>query len=278
MPPSITIHRLAPTEQGREAAWANALQAFTERDKTRFGEPGHQPGHQTTTLKHDGPASVYRTTLLGCDLALKRLALSSPTARLKNFLHLSRSFRQWRGAGLLLSASIDTAAPILLATQRSSPPCEFIATEFIQGPTLLSLFAQGLFTPALSAALGQHLARVTRAAHLFNRDHKPSNLIVTQPDPQPHPHCGTPDACRIIVLDTVGIRRISPASHLRFAARMLASLIIEPTGCGHPPPESFIHDIATNYTNDKPDAARLTQTALHIRATHGDSTPRVSPL
>lgn len=258
MQPSVTIHRLASSQEHRRAEWIQSLARFDPRT--------------ATPLKQDGLDGVWRTSILDRDLALKCLTLTSPLARLKSFVHLSRSFRQWRGAQLLVRAHIDTAEPVVLATQRTRGETrEWIGTAFVEGPTLLKLFSQGCFTTPLAIALGRHLAGMTRGASLFNRDHKPSNLIVTLAD--------EPERCRISVLDTVGIRTISPASHLRFTARMLASLIIEPTGCGHPPPEDFIRSIAQNAVPAGPtDADRLFGAALAIRKEHGDPTPRVNPL
>ncbi|MEK6702783.1 MAG: hypothetical protein AABZ53_11005 [Planctomycetota bacterium] len=264
MLPPADIIRLAPSQEHRRAEWPQALAHF---------DPG-----TAISLKKDGLDGVWRTTIYGRDLALKCLTHSSPLACIKSFFHLSRSFRQWRGAELLLKARIDTAEPIVLATRctrqkglTAIDTHEWIATAFVEGPTLLKLFAQGRFTTPLATAVGRHLAGMARGASLFNRDHKPSNLIVNLAD--------DPEHCRITILDTVGIRTISPASHLRFTARMLASLIIEPTGCGHPPPEAFIRAIAQNAVPAGPiDADRLFSAALAIRKEHGDPTPRVNPL
>lgn len=258
MRPSFTIHRLARSEEKRRADWLDALAAFDPRKEM--------------PLKLDGLNGVWWVYLAQRHVALKRVSLDSPGARLKNFLHVSRSFRQWRGAQLLLNARIDTPRPFVLATQRTPKGAfEWIGTKHIQGPTLLALFADGVFTSVLATILGRHLARVTSRAHLFNRDHKPSNLIV---------HLGdSPERCRIAVLDTVGIRRISAAQHLSYAARMLASLIIEPTGCGCPPPKSFVLDIARHCVGtDSADAFQLANAALDARERHGDPTPRINPL
>ena len=258
MRPSVTIHALATSQEHRREGWALALEAY---------EPG-----TATPLKQDGLDAVWRSTILGCDVALKCLTHTSLLARLKSLVHLSRSFRQWRGAKLLTRAHIDTAEPIVLGTLRERGKTrEWIGTAFVEGPTLLKLFAQGRFTTPLAIALGRHLARMTSEASLFNRDHKPSNLIVNLAD--------GPEQCRITILDTVGIRTISPASHLRFTARMLASLIIEPTGCGYPPPMAFIRAIAQSAVPAGPtEADRLFDAALMIRKEHGDPTPRVNPL
>ncbi|MFG0327814.1 MAG: hypothetical protein ACF8SC_11170 [Phycisphaerales bacterium JB037] len=98
----------------------------------------------------------------------------------------------------------------------------------LPGRTLLDHLAERR-ADDLAPIVGRGVGRIVRAG-LFNRDHKPSNLIVA------------PDRRSLAVIDTVAIRPTPfPA---RSVERMFASLIIEPTGVCGPPASEWLDTAA----------------------------------
>ena len=248
--PGIRVLRTAPGES--TGAWHAALGAF---------EPA-----SAELLKSDGNTHVFRTRLLERDVVLKAWSLTRFTDRLKAAFGTSRAGRHWAGAERLKALGVATATPYaLLAEYRGPHPAYWLAMQALAGPTVLDALAgraPQMDLEALGRALGDQLAALARSGW-FNRDHKPSNLIVT----------GAP--ATVAVIDCVAIRRGPAAVGL---ARMFASLLIEPTGVGHPPPNTFVHAVRDRLTALGLDGAGALERARAIQASHGDPTPRISPL
>lgn len=139
---------------------------------------------------------------------------------------------------------------------------------------------------ALARELGRQLRRLIGHGR-FNRDHKPSNLIVLSADHRP----------RVAIIDCVAILPVSRAGGPGEALqRMLASLYIEPSGVGAPPRRSLIlatlHGALGIDRPASPGAPRILRShrvdRRRLRAlwnsvadrvrSHGDPTPRVDPL
>lgn len=238
-----------------------------------------------TTLKEDASTAVLAGTLLGEPVVLKAWRLTAPVARLRAHLGLSRAHRQWHGAALLVRHALPTAAPIaLLFDTRDAPPAEWLILPRLTGPTLLDLLAVIHADPravparaqhALARALGEQLHRFS-AVGLFNRDHKPSNLIITTP-PAGEPH----------VIDTVAIRPVR-SGDWRPLRRMLTSLMLEPLGCRVPPRRALrLRVLATLIAAQSPALPRdlrrqalrgAWQSITRLIEAHGDPTPKVDPL
>ncbi len=150
--------------------------------------------------------------------------------RVKAWMGQSRGWRQWQGTQILESVGIPTASALVLAT-RSSPGAELLVLQALSGPTLLRVMndAQRVpLSPLHERQLVNGLARTIGGLHAlgyWNRDGKPSNFIVVDGSSESD---GVP---RVAVIDAVAIRR-QGADGGRGLARMLASLVIEPTGCG----------------------------------------------
>ncbi len=89
-----------------------------------------------------------------------------------------------REAATVNSVSSDRVAHVVdIETEASQP---FIATEFIEGPTLASLLTQGPLSPQTVTALAMDLARTLDAVHaarIVHRDIKPSNIICSRHGP-----------------------------------------------------------------------------------------------
>lgn len=182
-------------------------------------------------LKSEDSSWVRRGLVLRRPVIAKWRPFRSIGDRLKSFLGRGRASRQWNGA-LWLSASGLTAAPsILLARARIDQRLgELLLMVALDGRTLLEHLADATLPPAtehaIADAVGQDLARIVGAGR-FNRDHKPSNLLVIN---------ATPAQATVAILDSVAILPLRPGHNFTDGlARMLASLMLEPTGCGCPP-------------------------------------------
>ncbi|MCC6675993.1 MAG: hypothetical protein IT436_02510 [Phycisphaerales bacterium] len=264
--------------RAEQLAWARAIAEFDEA-KPRL-------------IKQDGPVTVWRANLLAHDVAVKRWLLNSPSDLVKAAARRSRADRQWHGARWLAAHGLRTATPIAVLADRAS---RWLITEWIDGPTVLERLAAapGPLTEAdldaLADALGSQIAQLVNQGR-FNRDHKPSNLILARarPGPTAAGRAGRATPPPIAIVDTVAIRRVGPApgARARAAARMLASLIIEPTGVGHPPAASWLRRAAESCAHGfrvpaapaEQLARRLLRLAEQRIGRHGDPTPRTDPL
>jgi len=271
--PTQPAPRILKTAEGIAApeAWSGALRAFHPET--------------ATLLKSDGNASVFRATILNRDAVIKLWEHRTLSARLKLLFGSSRGRRHWRGAHLLMRLGIPSAKPLALAHDFAHrPPREWLVLEFVRGRTLIDILNEPRLSVkdqhTLAAALGSQIATIVSGG-IYNRDHKPSNLIISLDDEQ---------RPSITVLDTVAIRRCPPGS-LRRAAQMLASLHIEPTGLNCPATltlraRCIRETAATVLTKLKATPTRaalrmvtrlLWETAAHIVHTHGDPRPSVDP-
>ena len=253
--PSFRVQRVASGEEAR--AWGAALATF-DRAAARV-------------LKDDAGAAVLAGTMLGREVVVKRWTLASLGARLKSAAGMGRADRHWRNALWLRERGIGTARCLALATERRGGAlARWLVMEYVPGPTLLELMRSGRSRRQHAAAreVGRQLADFA-AVRAFNRDHKPSNLIVRDVG-------GGLDSA---VLDCVAIRRG------RRPERMLASLVIEPSGCGVPVRSALAMRVLGSFLgDDRPDgAARAIRNRLwaavseRVRA-HSDPRPRVNPL
>ena len=237
-------------------------------------------------LKDDRRATVLRMdhTPAGAVVVKTRL-LNRLRDRLDTLFMRTQLERQIRGARTLQRIGVATAEPLLLVRgvhRATRSPRESLVTRALPGRTLLHLMddiaRRRAHAPSLDAqravahTLGRQLQRFA-AAGLFNRDHKPSNLIVMFDDSPPE----------IAVIDTVAIRR----DHVRDGGlRMLTSLMLEPLGCRCPPPRTMRMRTLIAATTDQahPQGAPLVARKAAWRAVaqaiheHGDPTPRVNPL
>ena len=275
-PPPILarVERLAASESGGRRAWAELGAALEDAP--------------ATTLKEEGGTRVFRTRALGRDVIVKRWELSTLDSRLKSLARSGRAFRHWRGAQALDAAGIPTARCLALLTDGSRrPPRQYLVMEPLAGPSVLDCLARPLLRPrqehALARAVARQLVALTLAGR-YNRDHKPSNLIVLDAQsPEPRP----------AIIDTVAIHRLRPWRRADLY-HMFASLVIEPTGCGCPPRRSLMMRVLVEHQRellrripdllpDDPGARRAARHMDWMRiaglvAAHGDPTPRVNPL
>jgi hypothetical protein len=254
-----------------------------------LSRPDWLAGAITLKLDIDGGSWVRRATLSlpsgPRDVVIKCRHIATLADRLKASLRLSRFHRHWRGARWLAAHNFPTARPLALARAVfDGRPCELLILEALPGKSVLQHLADNDLSVrqqhALAHALGRMLARLA-AAGRYNRDGKPSNLIVTR--------CTDADA-EVAIIDTVAIKGTSlRLAGNRTIVRMLEALAIEPLGCRLPircglamrvvraMVESFpilgnrpsLHRIA---------AHQFWRTVRSAIAAHRDPRPRVNPL
>jgi hypothetical protein len=213
---------------------------------------------------------VYRATLHGRNVVLKRWILNRLAARFKARAKAGRADRHWRNAAWLEEQGIGTARCLALATEyRKVWPRRWLVMEAVPGHSVLEhLAANDLDIRAqhiLAAELGKQIASLAECDRR-NRDHKPSNLMVTWLDEGPW----------ISIIDAVAIQRGADPE------RMLASLMIEPTGCGLRPRRTLAMRVLQSFlaesASDSSARNRIWHAVADRIAAHGDPRPRVDPL
>lgn len=231
-------------------------------------------------LKFEAGAGVWRAPLAGRDVVVKTWPLAG-RRRAQSMLTLSPAWRHWRTARRLAAAGFDTARPLTIATvEIDAALAEALVLEALEGPTALEVLARptdAATEAAVARAIGAQV-RALSGAGWYNRDHKPSNLIVAR---------ASRDSAQVAMIDCVGFRR-TPAGSEDHLARMLAKLLIEPVGCGLPVRRSLrwrVLAAATGIARDgrrggeaRAPMRRLWERIERIVAEHGDPTPKVDPL
>ncbi|TVQ62121.1 MAG: hypothetical protein EA378_06565 [Phycisphaerales bacterium] len=223
----------------------------------------------TRTLKApaDGRSSVLALeTPLGPIIA-KTIALDTPKRRIQAWLHRTQLDRQAGAAALLARHGIPAAECLAILTGRDANKrrVRTLLARRVLGPTGLDLLRAGRVTKPLAQAAGRQVAALANLG-LHDRDHKPSNLIVPEAEG---------DAPALVLIDPVGLRRRRPNP-----AAMLASLYLEPTGCGHEPsPHTRARVLRACAQALRPPVPwrRLQREAAQIILHHGDPTPRDLP-
>jgi len=210
-----------------------------------------------------------------------------PLARPRFRLRLTPLSAEARGAARLTRLGIECARPIAhtLTAQaltkdqaQSERPrrYECLLLPYIEGPTLLRALRDNPSDhPALAQAAGAIAGALARA-RWFNRDAKPSNFIVAGAED----HAAQP---RLVAIDTAAIRRVlRPRAAME---RMLASLMLEPSGVGVELPPAFLQAAASAalraLTGADPSPSAIDALAKRVNArirAHGDPTPRDNPL
>ncbi|MGH7132749.1 MAG: lipopolysaccharide kinase InaA family protein [Phycisphaerales bacterium] len=223
-------------------------------------------------IKRDGDAEVLATELLGQPVIIKRWRARSAYEKLKMKLGFGRANRHARGTRRLQDSGIPTARVLAsqLLPEQDGTLAQTLILERLPGKTVLEHLADNDLSPrqqhALARRIALDMAALIRAGY-YNRDHKPSNLIVTSTD------AADP---RAAVIDTVAIRRAGDIG----AIRMLASLYIEPLGCGVPPRRALAFRVVRTLANEglgKP-YQQLWMYAGNVIRNHGDAKPKISPL
>lgn len=238
-------------------------------------------------LKETLNGAVLRATM-GDRAVVVKISRLSGVERVRSLLRATRAFAQWSGSERLAGAGIATARPLAIADDTVGG-AQWLVMECAPGRPLIEVMAlvdrgtSGAPGPAeqhaIARAVGSQIASIS-AAGLFNRDHKPSNLIVERGSGSGG---GGPT---VRVVDTVAIRRVR-AGEWRFARRMMASLVIEPAGCGVRVRRGLCLRVLEAFVEAQGELTRESRraalrggwssVAALVRA-HGDPTPRDNPL
>jgi tRNA A-37 threonylcarbamoyl transferase component Bud32 len=175
------------------------------------------------TLKRSGASAVLAGRASCGEVVVKCQRLPGRVGEARSRLMASRLARQWRGAERLRGAGIATAGTLMLWRGRDAGGAlvECLAMERLKGRSLLHWAADAGAGRAERAALARGVGELTGrlvSGGLFNRDHKPSNVVVLRVEP----------SVRLALVDTVGIRKATRGG----TARMLANLLYEVIGTG----------------------------------------------
>ncbi|MBA4039968.1 MAG: hypothetical protein C0468_06550 [Planctomyces sp.] len=260
-------------------------------------------------MKSQGPSWVARARLMHRDCVIKVREAGGLVEALKRAVGGSRGHRHWRAALWLLRRDIATPAPVALATARQGGRLvEVLVTAYVPGRTLLRMLGEGggdaRAQLRVARAAGALVAEVLHGGR-YNRDHKPSNVLLIAPRGGPHLASDGHQIAQkpaLALLDPVGLRRVRAAeAAVTAAARMLASQVIEPTGVGCPPRGALRRAalracLERRWELDAPPESQASPhepmdvewervsaraywraVAQMVRA-HGDPTPRVNPL
>lgn len=275
---SVKITRLLRVDEREDgAAWAAALQA-----------PGWWPG--STMLKQEGDSWVRRATIMGRAVVVKCRGLRSPSRRFKAAIGAGHAHKHWRGAARLASAGVRTAKPYVAAlAQVDDAPAELLVLEYLEGESVLHLLKRAhsrggpgvRVQHAVARAVGATIPALLRA-RWHNRDHKPSNIIVTD---------ASDSGAAVAVIDCVGIHRYGWMGIDECEGEeMAAALMIEPIGCECPPRRSLWmrallsamgQDVKVGTAaraNRHADLRVLIEEVQALIDAHGDPRPRVNPL
>lgn len=219
------------------------------------------------------------------DVVLKVRALRTRWARAKVFTGFGRAERHWRAAAMLAMSKIAAARPLCLAVAWiDGVACEVLAMQALDGPTLLDCIARA-HAGTLDLAQQHRLAEAAAGlasnlgvARLFNRDHKPSNIIVTSL---------TDRAAELAMIDCVGVRRDWSPLDEAHLEQMCAKLLIEPIGCGVPVRRALWMRALVSMWQRAPTTTRqerrlafreFVEVVSNLIARHGDPRPRVNPV
>lgn len=262
------------------------------------------------------PTSVSRTSRTDLIIKARRLTLADAIKRLAR---ATRGDRHWKGSIWLRQHEFPTARVFVLAeADLGESRYELLIMERLDGPNLLEMIVAShqaiRAAPAVAASplrlqhataeqAGRHLVRMIMLGR-YNRDGKPSNLIVLGVPDGPHDFVRSTSTCtstgvdgsiQIAPIDTVAIRRAT-SRHPHALEEMLAHLFIEPLGCRVPPRRTLCWRVVRSAADElnrhreaslpktdyraaiRHDAKILWKRAASIVTSHGDPTPRVCPV
>jgi len=270
----VHIRRIAPASVAQRAHW----RAWLESPATIGSASVLKADAGSWVRGLPGPA--------GCgfeEVVVKCRPDAGPGESFKRLTRSTRGDRQWRGAEWLAAYGFLTPRSLVLArAEVDGVRCEILVMERLAGRSVLEHLAAGVEKTAGSLSVreqhvaakrvGEMIANLSRAGR-YNRDGKPSNLIVT---------LGTAGDIAIGIIDTVAIRRDAwfDSDELEW---MLARLYIEPVGCGFPPRRALcmravLAAVGADAGKSRETVREVCELASHFVQRHGNPVPRVDPL
>ena len=231
----LTVARYGAGFGHGASEWGAALRAVDWRREAWVCKRGRRGTVWRATLRLGGDKCGR-----DLDCVIKVEPLNTTGKLFRSLLHRTKAWRQWRGAALLRGSDIPCTPPrAILRGSGPSGRVEAFVGGWIEGPTVLERLADPELTRAerrrLAELVGRQIGRMWRGrgggTGLFNRDHKPSNLVVLNGGPDDERNDG------IAVLDTLDIARGVSRSEVEQRA-MMRSLVRECIGCGVLPPMS----------------------------------------
>lgn len=251
------------------SAWAEALGAAADVRVFK-----HAPGAFVVGLT----LSTRGADAAGCvAVVVKAQRVEGVWGRVRDALGRTRLDRQWARAALVRArcrAAVVGDIAVCSARDEGGARWTMLISERVEGDTLLRAMAAppaGRARRALARAAGALAAELARAG-LMNRDLKPSNVIVR--------------GGALVLIDLAGVARASPGG-ARVLAPMLASLVIEPSGCGvairrtdrSRAVRACVEAMGRELAADRRLARRGLWRAVDARVrAHGDPTPKHDPL
>ncbi len=238
----------------------------------KLADPQALPGFRL--IKATERTSVFECELPGSPgrmVIVKTMQLDRLSGLAKSLFKRTRLMRQWRGAELLMDAGIDTAEPLLFlrgARTDQGGVVEALVLEKIEGEDLLHVIARGGLSVeqehALAIGVGEQVATLVSRG-IFNRDHKPSNVLAAARDG---------DLSDLAIVDTVGIE-----ARATDGTRMLATLCFELIGTDRLPRRAILMRACTSFCAGSGARRKSVWTSVRRRIdAHGDCAPEDDPL
>lgn len=226
-------------------------------------------------IKDDSERSVIKSALAdGSPIIVKCRRFRGFSSFIRRTFWHSPLQNEIRGLRTLAKLDIPTSVP--LAYIRGGT-CEAIVLRYIPGPTLFEVLAGPPLAiaqeHALCRAVAIEICSLLRAGH-FNRDSKPSNLIVVGDLSNP----------AIAIIDAAGIKA---SQGYTFALRlMLASLYIEPRGTRNTVRRALcmrmlhatVSELGASSQDTRRDARNLWRVVQNHIKYHGDFRPTHDPM
>ncbi len=256
----LAVHRSAPAHA--ETDWQAAIASIDRAT--------------VEVLKQSDSVAVVRA-VANLDGSPRPLVFKTePQWGLWNRLRAGRGWtrldRHWKGARLLaLTNAFPTAECLSLLSWKSddSTRQRTLVMEALPGTSLLHWLDAHRSLPArdqhaMASAVGTQ-TRSLLAAGLFNRDHKPSNIIVTSTTPP-----------QLALIDTASIGQTG--ARAPEPVRPLASLFIEPIGCSVAPRLALAMHALKAFEPDRAARRKLWHRVASAVRAHSDPTPKDNPL
>lgn len=261
LPPDQRI-RVVHTDGTRE--WGTAL--------ARLDLPAHGE-----VLKDHAGGTVWAAEVGGERCVVKCLDARGVRRRVQRVFRATPGWRQLEGAAWLAEHGIGTArVRAIVHGRRGGPTVEALVLDALPGRSVLEHLAADELTACEAHGVAGAVGRVTAALlehGRYNRDHKPSNLMVTRVDSE---------GADVAIVDTVAIRPVREGHADTAVGRMLANLAVEAIGTGCLPRRAILWRVLRGSLErcgmDRAEMGGVWRGLAEAVEALGDPTPRDNPL